>query len=82
MAVFTPCFSAKIDSKGRITIPSEIRDRLNLDEGQKVFLSVQDSTVVRKSFDSRDKALDFLSGLENVEGFSFDGEVLEVIFSE
>ena len=75
-------FSGKIDSKGRITIPSRIRDKLGLSSGDRINLSLKSSKVIRKEFDSQDDALQFLSGLENVESFNFDGEVLEVILNE
>ncbi|MFO7794330.1 MAG: AbrB/MazE/SpoVT family DNA-binding domain-containing protein [Candidatus Nanohaloarchaea archaeon] len=82
-AAFTKVsFSGKIDSKGRITIPSRIRDRLGLSSGDRINLSINSSRVIRKEFDSQREALVFLSGLENVEGFNFDGEVLEAILSE
>lgn len=79
-AAFTSVeFSGRIDSKGRITIPSRIRDKLGLNSGDQVKLSVSSAEVVRKRFSSENEALSFLTGLENVESFSFDGEVLEVI---
>lgn len=79
-AAFTQAkFSAGIDSKGRITIPSRIRDKLGLNSGEQVKLSVTSVDIVRKEFSSEKEALDYLSGLENVESFSFDGEVLETI---
>lgn len=82
-AAFTQVsFSGKLDSKGRVTIPSRIRDRLGLSSGDRINLSINSSRVIRKEFDSQREALEYLSGLENVEGFSFDGEVLEVILSE
>lgn len=83
MAAFTNVsFSGKTDSKGRITIPSRIRDKLGLGSGDRVNLSLESSEVIRKEFDSQNDALEYLSGLENVESFNFDGEVLEVILNE
>ncbi len=76
-------FSGKIDSRGRITIPAGIRDGLGLDEGDKVTLQVADSERLTKKVKSRSQALDFLSKIErDVESFSYDGEILEVVLSE
>lgn len=75
-------FSARLDSKGRITVPARLRDRLGLEKGDRISLSVESSKVLRKKFPSREKALKFLSGLEYVESFSFDGETLEVVLNE
>lgn len=83
VAVFTQVsFSATLDSKGRITVPSDIRDTLGLEKGDKVSVGFESCRVVRKSFSSERGALDFLSGLANVESFSFDGRVLEVVLRE
>jgi len=82
-ATFTQVsFSGKIDSKGRITIPSRIRDKLGLSSGDRINLAINSSRVIKKEFISQEDALEFLSGLENVEEFNYDGEILEVILSE
>lgn len=75
-------FSGNIDSKGRITIPSKIRDKLGLNSGDRINLSISSSKVIRKEFISQEDAMEFLSGLENVEEFNYDGEFLEVVLSE
>ena len=75
-------FSGTIDSKGRVTVPSNIRDRLGLENGDKVRFILESGTVIRKEFSSKKEALKFLEGLESVESFSFDGKVLEVIICE
>lgn len=85
MAVFTQDsvgFSAQLDSKGRITIPVRIRNRLELEKGDRVSLNLESSSILRKKFSSREEALKFLSGVQNVESFSFDGETLEVVIDE
>ena len=86
MAAFTctaTSFSGKIDSRGRITIPAGIRNSLGLVEGDKVDLEISDSRKIRKSFDNRTDALNFLSQIdEEIERFSYDGEILEVVLSE
>ncbi|MFB6100691.1 MAG: AbrB/MazE/SpoVT family DNA-binding domain-containing protein [Candidatus Nanohalobium sp.] len=75
-------FSGQVDSKGRVTIPSRIRDKLGLESGDRVSLQVKSCEVIWKKFDSQNQALSYLSGLENVKRFSFDGKVLEVVLGE
>jgi len=81
-AMFTCRFSAQLDSKGRITIPARIRNRLNLEKGDKVSLTLESKKVISRKFSSETEALEFLSVLDGVESFSFDGETLEVILNE
>lgn len=38
----------KISSRGQIAIPSDIRSKLNLKEGQKVLFFVEDDTILIK----------------------------------
>lgn len=75
-------FSAKLDSKGRITVPADIRNRLNLKKGDEIPLVLESGNFVRKKFSSDAEALNFLSDLENVKSFRFDGEVLEAVLGE
>ncbi len=75
-------FSAKLDSKGRITIPARIRNKLDLTKGKRISLSLESTEVIRKEFGSEEEALKFISGLEGVNKFSFDGEFLEVVLDE
>jgi AbrB family looped-hinge helix DNA binding protein len=82
VAGFTCRFSGKLDSKGRVTVPARIRNRLDLEKGDKITLALESGEIIRKSFSSNSEALDFLSGLEGVESFSFDGEVLEVVLRD
>lgn len=82
-AAFTSVsFSGKIDSKGRVTVPARIRDKLNLCKGDTVSLELNSTKVIRKKFSDQRDALNFISRLEGLEEFSFDGEILEVILSE
>jgi AbrB family looped-hinge helix DNA binding protein len=74
--------SAQLDSKGRITIPARIRDKLNLAEGDRISVSLDSTKVIRRNFSSKSEALEFLSELESVQSFDFDGEVLEVVLCE
>ena len=89
MAVFTSSkeelnitCSGRLDSKGRITVPSRIRDGLGLEKGDEVSLTLSAVRTVRKDFSSKKKALKFLSQLEGVKSFSFNGESLEVMIRE
>jgi AbrB family looped-hinge helix DNA binding protein len=75
-------FSGTIDTKGRITIPARIRNKLDLESGDRISVSLDSSEVIRKEFSSEPEALEFLSELENVQCFSFDGETLEVVLNE
>jgi len=83
VAAFTKIsFSGKIDSKGRITVPARIRNKLGLENGDKISLSLESGKIISKDFTSEEEALEFLSSLENVKSFSFDGNVLEVVLDE
>lgn len=75
-------FSARIDSKGRVTVPARIRNRLDLEKGDKLRLSLKSSKILKKKFSNKSDALEFLSRLEGVEEFSFQSGVLEVVISE
>lgn len=80
MAVFTQvCFNGTLDSKGRVTVPARIRNRLQLKKGDEVSLKIRSQRTIRKEFSSKRDALNFLSGLDGVKSFSFNGKVLEVI---
>ena len=80
MAVFTPiCFSCKIDSKGRITIPSEIRDRSGREPGDEIRVSVENCRIRREEASSFEEAKAFIDGFSAVESFPFDGEQVEVV---
>lgn len=83
MAAFTQVsFPGKIGSKGRITIPVRIRNKLNWKKGDEVSLSIESGKVISKKVNSEKAALKFLSSLEKLESFSFDGEILEVVLNE
>jgi AbrB family looped-hinge helix DNA binding protein len=80
---FTPVqFSATLDSKGRVTVPSEVRDRIGLEPGDKISLSLDSTRVLSKSFSSKEEAMEFLAGIEEVESFSFSSGMLEVVLSD
>lgn len=75
-------FSGKLDSKGRITIPARIRNKLSIEDGDQMLLGVESTTVVQKEFESEKDALEFLSGLEGIEQFGFSSGILEVVLNE
>ena len=74
--------TARLDDKGRVTIPSEVRNRLNLDQGDQVRLQIETGTVILKDFSSKEKALEYLSEKSEIKSFSFENGVLEVILDD
>jgi AbrB family looped-hinge helix DNA binding protein len=75
--VETFTFQASIDSKGRITIPASVRNKLGLQQGDPVTLSVEESEVIRKEV-SRSEAIELINSMDT-ESFSYSNGVLEVI---
>ncbi len=61
---------SKIDDKGRVCIPSEIRKMLNLKSGQKILFLVQDDKIIlRKSTSMEEfikKSEDFSEKLKKI----------------
>jgi len=83
VAVFTSVsFSAKLDSKGRITVPAEYRKRLDLSRGDEVKIGLYSIRKVKKSVKDLEEALKFISSLGKVESFSFNGKEVEAIVRE
>lgn len=83
MEAFTPVkFSAKLDSKGRVTIPSRVRKKLGLEAGDSLRISVENAEVRREKASSFEEAKAFVEGFSSVESFSFDGEVVEVVLRD
>jgi len=74
--------SAKIDSKGRITVPSRIRKKLGLEAGDQLRISVENCQIRKKKVSSFEEAKAFVDGFSDVESFSFDGEEVEVVLYE
>lgn len=74
-------FSGTLDSRGRITVPARIRNRLGLGDGDTLSLQLNSRDVVRKEFSDEQEAIRFVSSLEDVKSFSFDGQMLEVIIN-
>ena len=54
--------SRQIDNKGRITIPQDIRERLNLEAGSRVHIAVDDGTVVVRPQVSRAEFIESMQG--------------------
>lgn len=80
MDAFT--LTGRIDSKGRVTIPSRIRDRLGLEAGDELGISLRKCQVKRKEVSEFEEAKAFIEGFSSVETFSFDGKVVEVVIRE
>lgn len=52
----------RIDDKGRITIPQRIRERLNLEEGERVSVELEDGTIVVRPRVSRSTFIESMEG--------------------
>lgn len=80
MAVFT--WLGRLDSKGRVTFPSNLRDKADLNSKDFVLLSAK--RVRRRFFkaDDLEAALSVLKELDNIESFKYQRNELEVVFSE
>lgn len=77
MAAFT--WTGQLDSKGRITVPSRIRNKLDLCKGDEVTLSVTSTKVVIEEVGSYQEAVEFIRSLDSVKSFSYSDGVVEVI---
>jgi len=71
--------SCRLDSKGRVTLPCRIRQKLGLEAGDELEISVRGSKIKRKEVSSFDEAKAFIEDFSEVKSFSFDGEVVEVV---
>lgn len=59
---------ARVDSKGRVTIPKEVRESLGIDEGSHVEIRTEDGRVVVEPEREPEEILDEMESiLENVE---------------
>lgn len=74
--------SCKLDSKGRVTLPSTIRQKLGLEAGDELEISVRDCEVKRKEVSDFQDAKAFIEEFSSVKTFSFDGEVVEAVLRE
>lgn len=80
MGTFT--WDAKVDSKGRVTIPARIRDRLNISGKEQVSISIQSRKIVRKEVENEKEAVQLISQFDSVESFQYSEGILEVIYDE
>lgn len=71
-------FSGVIDSRGRLTLPSDIRQRLDIGEGDRLTLKLNSIKIERNEVDSIQEAIEILSKSEGVKSFSFSDGTLEV----
>ncbi|MFB6203159.1 MAG: AbrB/MazE/SpoVT family DNA-binding domain-containing protein [Candidatus Nanohaloarchaea archaeon] len=78
MDAFT--FTGQVDSKGRVTVPAEIRDRLGIERGDEVRLELSGTTVLRREVDRRE-AVEIVDSLD-AEEFTYSRGVLEVVLNE
>lgn len=62
----------QLDSKGRITIPKSIRERLNLTAGDHVDIAVEDDAVIIRSQISREEFVEQMKGCINKKTRSSD----------
>ena len=72
-------FSAQIDSKGRITIPSEVRNILDLENGDEVTLSLPDTEVKEYTVKGPEEALKIVDETENIKDFEYSAGRLKVV---
>jgi len=52
----------RIDTKGRVTIPKSIRERLNIEAGERVDIEIEDGAVVIRPQISRDEFIATMDG--------------------
>lgn len=80
MTAFT--FSAKLDSKGRVTIPAEIREKFNLQQGDTIQAGVFSFKVETREVESYKEAIEILQEFESVKSFYYEEGTLEVTLDE
>lgn len=71
-------FTAKLDQKGRVTVPSQIRKQLDLENNQKVTLQVKNSEVIKKEVDSLREATEIIEATDNVQSFEYENGILKM----
>lgn len=76
MNAFT--FTAKLDQKGRVTIPSQIRKQLDLEKSQKVTLQVKNFEVIKKDVNSLREATEIIEATDKVQSFEYENGILKM----
>lgn len=64
----------RVDEKGRVTIPQDIRERLGLDPGEEVTVAAAGGQVVIRPKVSRDAAVETLRGCVDADTRAADAE--------
>lgn len=72
-------FTGSLDAKGRLTVPARIRSRFGLEQGARVTVLIEPSSVDRYQVDSFEKAQQLLAQYDSVASFSYQDGVLEVV---
>lgn len=74
-------WEASLDSKGRITVPSRIRNKLGIEFGDSITLAVTSDRVILREVDSQEEVLKTISSLDSVQSFQYKEGVLEVVLN-
>lgn len=80
MVTFT--FVASLDSKGRLTVPSEVRKKYDLERGDTFRISLESIEVEEVEVAGVEEAQEVLQELEDVEWFFYRDGVLEVVLDD
>ncbi|WP_248515102.1 AbrB/MazE/SpoVT family DNA-binding domain-containing protein [Salinarchaeum laminariae] len=67
----------RVDEKGRITIPQEIRESLQIDPGEEVDVGLEDGRIVIQPSISREEFAEKLEGCINEETRADDAEPMD-----
>ncbi len=69
---------AKIDEKGRILLPKEIRDRMNIKPGEKFLVAdVDENAVILKRIDVRKMLEDLIEKAKSIDLEKLEREIEE-----
>lgn len=67
----------RVDEKGRVTIPKEMREALGIEAGEEVSVKLRDEAVVIRPRISREEAIDLLEGCITEESARSDAEEID-----